>query len=331
MRRTLQFIVLVAICGVAQAQEIAVIAELDQKFQSRLAETMKPLEAAQAKLVEGYSRFLQDRLKDFQSKADLDKVIQIQAEQRSVENDGAVGTDEFPGIQSAREIFQKQRDKLDAERQEVERNLRTVYIEALASYQKTLTRAGNIELARTYAEKAAEQEKLIAELGYFTVDEAILKSVALFRGDEANRILQQYDETINIAREATAEASSTHPIRERASSLIRKSRGNDIERFDKVDVWCLKDSTGWLKLKWEEPLAGKTILLVNRPSPGNEDDLRGESEVRVNGRAITPLNNFGRGMIALIELEAPVKFEELHLEVLKGTWSPGLYAIEIYP
>ncbi len=338
MRESLRSLLLSALlwAGISSAQsvEILPLPELKRKFEKSLAENLAPIDEERETLIDGYKRVIQKSLEAFQSEADLDKVLLAKKELGRVEETGSVGSDEFPEIAEYRETFRDHLSRIDAKSRAKEIEVRRSYVAALNRYGSAKTRTGEIDSALEYSGEARKQGERIAELENFVeiAEEPELDSVKIVDGNATHTLLKKYDESISVVRKASSiEVSSSHPQRDLPSSLLNKDRGDDMDDFDKMDVWCLERAPGWLRVVWENPAAGREILLVNRPHPHDQDDLWAKSQITVNGTPVAKLENFGRGKVALIRLKRPVLFKNLYIEISEGTWSPGLHALEVYP
>ena len=156
-----------------------------------------------------------------------------------------------------------------------------------------------------------------------------LRSLEIHSGVRAEEILKRFHPLENLAYQARAEASTSHRNTGQPDVVLKQDRPNILSEMDDKAVWCLTGQQGWLRLKWERPVRGITIVLINRPRFA-KPDLWIDGQIFLNGASLTQFHDFGRGEVAVIELKQPVEIQELQIECSKGTWAPGLYSVEIY-
>jgi len=144
----------------------------------------------------------------------------------------------------------------------------------------------------------------------------------LYFFSEANRerALELFPRENNQASSGTVSASSTYRDTDASRILAGSRRG---------DVWLCDRPTGNIEVKWDPPIAGRHLLLINRCSGPGRDSWC-ESLLLANGQRIDRLHDdFSSDRVVVVDFGRDITLRAFSAE-LCGTGHPGLAGLEVH-
>jgi hypothetical protein len=116
-----------------------------------------------------------------------------------------------------------------------------------------------------------------------------------------------------------------------ASSQYQNRDPNNVFKGNRrSDAWTLGSSPGWFEAKWDPPVRGRTLLLVGRNVPLNNDQWGADASLTLNGSIKLPLKGMTASRVIIVELGTARRLESLRLDITANGGHPGLGTVEVF-